>query len=61
MIGLIWSMTGWWMRTKILLDQMMLKQTFNPKKQVGLFADPGIPVIADSALTADDKATIREI
>jgi len=41
------------------IDQIVLTQSFDPRKQVGLFADPGIPAVTDSATVADDKATIE--
>jgi hypothetical protein len=40
--------------------QMVLASTFNPYKQVGLTHDPGITMVADSILTAEDKATIEQ-
>lgn len=41
------------------IDQMILMQSFDPKKQVGLFVEPGIQAVTDSTLTVNDKATIE--
>jgi hypothetical protein len=42
------------------LDKMILMTSFNPKNQVGLFKDPGIPMTTDTALTAGDKVTVEK-
>ncbi len=41
------------------LDQMILDaRTFDPKRQVGMFEDPGIQPTTDTALVADDSVAI---
>ncbi len=42
------------------IDQMILMPSFDPKKQVGLFQDPGIVAVTDSGLIAGDEVTIEK-
>jgi hypothetical protein len=41
------------------IDQMILMQSFDPRKQVGLFKDPGIEMVTDTAAIASDEVILE--